>query len=263
VSGAALKVFLVAEGPSELGHLDQPAPERRGRRAIRRAKGYLPPMLRKLFDRPLEIQAQRVTSLGRFERKPRLKGHADRAAKALSLASVFECRVLVFVKDVDRQPGKKKSDDERRKKLRAMHEEIEEGFAAVVEADEVLRVKATPCRMIEAWALGDTAAVAENAGGDAARVDVPSRPETLWGAEQDPASDHPKCVLRRVLGREASAEVFEALAEAADAATLRRCCPESFAPFADEVAKVASAVARAEDVGARPRTRPRRPRERA
>lgn len=257
MSHAATKVLLVAEGPSEIGDLDQPPPlDRKGR--LMRAQGYVPPMLRKLLDRPLDIHAQRVTSLGRFEQRRRLKGHADRAAKALSLASEF-ARILVFVKDVDRQPGKTKSEVERRKKLRAMQEEIEAGFAAVADAEHVLRVKATPCRMLEAWALGDRKALAKVAETRVTGAEVPSKPESLWGLEDDPASSHPKCVLRRVLGKRAYADVFGQLAEAANVDTLRESCPESFAPFAEEAARAAEVLQRegADGGAARPRSRHR------
>lgn len=249
----AARVLIVAEGPSEIGELDQLAgalpAAARGR--ARRPEGYIPPMLRGLLrdlPRPITIEAQRVTSIGRYDKKPRLKGHADRAAKALALASSGDYDLLVFVKDVDRAPGRKKSDVERRKKLAEMHQEIEAGFADVTGANDVARVKATPCRMIEAWALGDPRAIAVVRAEDrlASKAPpaspIPARPETLWGDESDPDSDHPKCVLRRALGQDASARVFEQLATLADAAALERSCVESFAPFVAELRRIVGAT---------------------
>jgi hypothetical protein len=94
-------------------------------------------------------------------------------------------------------------------------------------------VKATPLRMLEAWALGDAAAVeAVGKRGDAAAV--PARPEETWGDEKKPTSGHPKCVLRRALGRDPSPQDFADLAEASDVDVLRATCPASFAPFAGE-----------------------------
>jgi hypothetical protein len=201
-------------------------------------------MLRKLLGLEVSIDAQRITSLGRFEEGRRPKGHADKAAKALRLAETQGYALLVFIKDVDRQPGAKKSDHERRAKLRAMHEQIEHGFAAVDGADHVLRVKGAPCRMIEAWALGDVDALDRVRARRGRKAVVPARPETLWGKEQDPASNHPKCVLARVLGENANALVFEELAREASEETLRHACPESFAPFADEVRAAARGLRR-------------------
>ena len=183
--------------------------------------------------------------LGRYEEKRRLPGHADRAAKALRLAETQGYSLLVFVKDVDRQPGTKKSATERRKKLRDMHAEIQAGFDDVKGADHVPRVKATPCRMIEAWALGDPNAIKKVGAKRTSQAAVPARPEEVWGKEQQPSSDHPKCLLRRALGKDVNALVLEELAREASPATLRATCPESFAPFADEVLEAINAIAMA------------------
>jgi hypothetical protein len=212
-------------------------------------------MLRKLLPVPLHIDAQKVTTLTRVE-ETRRRGHADRAAKALRLAETQGYELLVFVKDVDKQPGKKTSPIERRKKLRAMHSEIQQGFDEVDGADEVLRIKATPCRMLEAWALGDVQAIRRVVGPGAHVERASSTPEDLWGDEQDPASNHPKCVLRRIVGGAVNAWLFERLAAETNPATLRKTCPDSFAPFADEVAEAAKTInarsaARARSRGAR------------
>jgi hypothetical protein len=261
----APRVLIIAEGPSEIGGLDALAGfSGSARRSPRVREGYIPPILRALLGVEVSIEAQRITNLGRYDAPVRLRGHADRAAKALALAAAAGFSLLVFIKDVDRQPGAKKSDVERKNKLKAMHAEIEAGFADVRSAADVLRVKATPCRMIEAWALGDVEAIATVAGARANRAEVPSRPEELWGAEQNPASGHPKCVLRRALGlassREMTAAVFEELAEAARPQVLRRTCAESFAPFADETAAAAKALRAAllPPSSSRPGTRPKR-----
>ena len=94
---SALKVLLIAEGPSEFGCLDNPY------RSASGDEGYFPPMLRKVLDRPLAIDAQSVMRIGRFDQKAKLKGHADRAASALLIASQYDYELLVFVKDVDRR----------------------------------------------------------------------------------------------------------------------------------------------------------------
>ena len=236
------RVLIVAEGPSEIGGLNALSGFSRtsGRNSPPVVEGYIPPMLRKLLDTAVAIEAQRVTRIGRFETP--LKGHADRAAKALVIAATSGYSLLVFVKDVDRQPGKKKSARERKKKLSAMHAEIEKGFGRVKDASDVVRVKATPCRMIEAWALGDADAVATVGGRGANRAEVPARPEGIWGAEDDPKSLHPKCALRRALGREADAKALQDLASEAQPEVLKQTCPESFMPFAREVAAAADAL---------------------
>jgi hypothetical protein len=227
----AYTVFIAAEGPSEIGEL---AREVQWRSNPPR-EGYLQPMLRKLLGEHVAFEGQKITILRRFDAKKKLQGHADRAAKALALARTVEgCRVLVFAHDVDKASGEKRNAAERRRLVKAMHKEIEAGFAAVKGADHVLRVKATPLRMIEAWALGDRKAVQAVAGKGGDSSALPKHSEETWGDVSDPRSGHPKCLLRRALGRDPEPMDFADLAAHASVKTLRVSCPESFAPFADE-----------------------------
>ncbi len=235
---SALRVLIVGEGRSDIGDLDALAlPQPVGKRAKAVVQGFVPPLVRRVLGK-VDIEAQKVTSLGRYEKKAKLDGHADKAAKALALAFAGSFDVLVFVKDVDRQGGVKKSAKERNAKLKAMHFQIDAGFAAVTGAEAVARVKGTPCRMIEAWALGDADAIAKVANVRAKREPCPSAPEELWGDESDTASSHPKCVLPRVLGKEAAAETFEEIAHEVDLDRLVESCPESFEPFLRELRAV-------------------------
>ena len=235
------KVLIVAEGRSEIGDLDARWPKRRGRRG-RACEGFIPPLLRRLLDLPIEVHAQKVTTLIAPGSRRKLKGEANRAAMALSLASSDGCALLVFLRDVDKTPGVKKTALERRRKIRSMHDEIDAGFAAVSDAARVARVKGTPCRMIEAWVLGDAKAVMSSA---TKKTTVPPNPEDLWGDDHDPNSNHPKCVLRRVIGKEVSAELFEEIAMATRPETLRVTCPDSFDPFVKEVAAARAKLAKA------------------
>lgn len=232
---ARTRVFVVAEGPSEIGDLDQLAGGRRGSRS---AEGYIPPMLRKLLGEKPEITAQRVTRLSRLDKPGSAKGHGIRAAMAMALAVADGCDVLVFVKDVDREPGRKKSSLERKNKIAQMHAQIEAGFDSVNGGEAIARAKATPCRMIEAWALGDAVALASVARSVVSQGKHARRPEELWGDESDPTSDHPKCVLERALGTKPTSRLFEDLATESSPDTLRKTCPETFKPFADEMAVV-------------------------
>lgn len=236
---AAHKVLVVAEGASELGDLAK-EPSFRGDPP---RDGYLQPMLRRLLGGEWEFEGQRITLLGRFSDKKRLKGHADRAAKALALAATLDgCRLVVFAHDVDKGSGEKRGSAERRRRVAEMHADIETGFAAVSHADHVLRVKATPLRMLEAWALGDREAIRAVAGRDGDASAVPDHPEETWGDEKDSSSRHPKSLLRRALGREPAPDDFARLAENARVDVLCETCPASFAPFAREADAAREAV---------------------
>lgn len=236
-------VFIAAEGPSELGDLAK-EPQYRSNPS---REGYFQPMLRKLLGEPVAFDGQKIALLGRHGVKRRLRGHADRAAKALAIASSIEgCRVVVFAHDVDKGTGEKRSAVERRRRVKEMHKEIEEGFGAVQDAEHVQRIKATPLRMIEAWALGDREAVEAvtamaDKGSD--KTAIPAHPEEVWGDESNPRGNHPKCLLKRALGRDPSHEDFAELADRAQVDTLCTTCPASFAPFAADAEHAASNLA--------------------
>lgn len=91
---------------------------------------------------------------------------------------------------------------------------------------------AMPKETVEAWVLGDEASINEVT--DAATP--PSRPEALWGAKQDPTSNHPKQVLTRLVGKRLSTEGFARAGSVALPSRLCVSCPESFIPFSKEVA---------------------------
>jgi hypothetical protein len=60
--------------------------------------------------------------------------------------------------------------------------------------------------------------------------------------QTDSGSNHPKCLLRRALGREPTADDFADVAKHSDPSTLRRTCPLSFVPFADDAEDAAAFI---------------------
>ena len=221
-------VFIAAEGPSEIGDLSHPLPYREGK------EGYFQPLLRKLCGGRVQLKfdGAKIASLPKARDLDVKKGHGRKAAQALALARTAGARALVYVKDVDKLSGTKASARERRRKQRELREAIEAGFEASEADDGPQRIVATPCRMIENWALGDPDAFKTL---DAPAPKLPAAPEELWGDEKDPKSNHPKCVIRRALDRSPSARDFADLADASDVTRLAKSCPESFEPFAEAV----------------------------
>lgn len=233
-------VYLVGEGPDDIGDLATPGG------GERRFEGFMQPVLRRLAGERLRLRfiGRRTTRLVTGKRraiKERSTGLAKKAADALRLAEYEGARALVFVADVDREGGSKKTDRERQRRREKVASDIRSGFdkarRATPALGSVVTIAATPVRTIEAWALGDAAAIREVAGGDFGARRLTERPEELWGGRSEPASNHPKHVLHRVLGREPSRGDLAAIAELADLARLRGSCPESFEPFAAAVSQ--------------------------
>lgn len=231
----ACRVFMVGEGPSDIGDLaDHPS----YRDEENRRDGYLQPVIRKLTG-SLEVSfydGRRLVSLAHTteKRQPAHWMHRRKAAQALALATLLGADALVFSCDVDKAHGPA-SDSERRKRLRAIRQSIEDGFEHVRRSDpqsaRVATAIAVPSRMIEAWALGDREALARLLDLDASEL-VYGKPEELWGKEHAPNSNHPKAVWRRLTdGKITHAEI----AEASDPEILRETCPESFNAFADDI----------------------------
>ena len=228
------KIFLVGEGASDIGDL---AKEPTWRDLKQPREGFLQPILRRLApDMELEFEGRQLLSLAPadddapFEIASAL---AAKAGKALALASLEGASFLVLITDVDREHARKRSAHEARRQMGLLRRNIETGFTAARARSQklstVTTVVATPMRMVEAWALGDPAALPRQ------MTSAATRPEELWGAKRDPQSNFPKHVLKRALGRDPSPEDFADLGERVDLDTLCETCPASFRPFAEEV----------------------------
>jgi hypothetical protein len=223
------RVFLAGEGPSDIGDLSRPAGYRGDR------EGFLQPILRKLIGADVEVdfEGAKITTLARSKIRTSDRLYARHASQAHVLAEVEGCTALVFCCDVDRMPGVKRSRKEARDRIAELRDSIHRGFADARRQSEaeLATVVATPCRMIEAWALGDPDALLAM-GARRAALSGMERPEDLWGDADDPASMHPKRALDRVIGRQP--ELAE-IAEAAEPRVLSGACPLTFRPFAEAV----------------------------
>ncbi len=113
------KVFIAAEGPSEIGDLASFAPVS----GKRRREGYFQPMLRKLLGREVIFGGRKITVLRREDSAETGKSHIHtvRARMALALAVTEGCDVVVFAHDVDREQGVTRSALERQRRVAEMH----------------------------------------------------------------------------------------------------------------------------------------------
>lgn len=224
------RVYLAGEGPHDIGDLARSAPYRAGR------EGFLQPVLRRLVGDAmgLEFEGQSVTTLPRNRLDRPADALARKAGQALAGACEDGCCAVVMAVDVDKEAGRRASPRERARRIRNLRNRLERGFEKARKKDPDLAgipaIVATPCRMLEAWALADADVLARLHGPHVrAALAKLGCPEDLWGARTDPGSNHPKSVLRRLTGGKAD---MAAIAEKADLSKLATACPESFAPFA-------------------------------
>jgi Domain of unknown function (DUF4276) len=221
-----MRIFLVGEGRHDIGDLAIASPYRQSK------PGFLQPVIEKIVGPRAIFDGQKVSVLGK---KPvrGLRGALERKAWMASLlAENAESDLLVFVTDLDRVSGTRRGDAA--KDIKRKSELINRGCQSLL--GKVECVPGIPCRTIEAWALGDRAAVASLIGADEP-VQLPGgrSPEVLWGKPRDPNSDHPKMVLKRILGQMGTQEDLSQIAERADIRAMRQACPLSFEPFVTEL----------------------------
>lgn len=154
---------------------------------------------------------------------------ARRGLMAALIAEQQGAELLVLVTDLDRGSGRK---DRPARAIEQKQVPIARGCG---EAEaEVAHVIGIACRTIEAWALGDLAAVGSIGAGRAA-LPPGKNPEQLWGKPRDPGSNHPKFVLARALDRRATSDDLRRIAEQADLEQVAMSCPLSFRPFWEEL----------------------------
>lgn len=182
-----MRVFLVGEGRHDIGDLAA-APPHRGS-----DPGFLQPVVEEIVGPRVEFDGQKVSLLG----KKRVRGLREALERKAWVASVLaqnaEADLLVFVADLDRGSGmgKRRATVDISRKSNVIRRGCETNTGGQLEC-----VPGIPCRTIEAWALGDLAAVESLLGtGKSIRLPGGKGPEELWGAPGDPKSNHPKMVV--------------------------------------------------------------------
>ena len=217
-----MKVLLCGEGPHDIGLPNQWDDRRRDYVEL---DGWMQPIVRQALGDAPEFTVQRRIELQVQSRDPNRRhlpvGHGAKAYLAKRLAATSGYETLVFMADTD-------STDIR--DWRRIVGEIEAGFA-LLEAP-VRCVACVPMSASESWLLADPDAWLEATGYDGS--ELPSRPEAIWGARDDPAADHPHRYFLRICGaagvpddRETRVRIAEVIA----LPTARARCPQSLEPF--------------------------------
>jgi hypothetical protein len=117
--------------------------------------------------------------------------------------------------------------------FREIYTATKEAFISAGVPVDVKSIAIIPKEMTESWLLADISAI--NSLGDGLHhVSMSPNPESLWGDEDDPASNYPKNYLKRQLEQldmEADSKIYTEIAENIDIEVLKRRCPESFGQF--------------------------------
>lgn len=207
-----MKILLCAEGPNDFGRVGQ--------------EGWLQAVLKQALSPRRSISFQRIMRNELFAiTKPRLKGHGSKAQAAHLLARRENCDAVVFMADSDT-----KSVRDWRKKYKL----LVEGFDTNIRRP--VAIACFPKSSSESWLLSDVEAW--SVLGLADGQSLPRRPEDLWGARRDPASNHPKNVFSRVCelaGQGNTSETRYEVAIGTRLTVLESQCSVSFPPFHESV----------------------------
>ena len=207
-----MKVFLVGEGPTDIGDLANSFQYRKDPPE----DGFLQPLIRTMVQEPCEIVGQKITALRPRTvrgRKTAIKGKAEIAA---AVASVDEADVLVYSMDGDNDFDRRRGD-----------------LATKLDATGASYAIAMPRTTIEAWAMADDAALRSVDDG----ITAPSQPENLWGKPKDPGSNHPKNYLTRLLGERPDRQLLAGIAANSLPSAMCATCPDGFRPFSNEMSE--------------------------
>lgn len=218
------RILILGEGATEL------------RAPGERWAGCARVLLERLFGSPpKELVSFDEHVLSRFrsdpelrEGEPRVRGESDQARLGRKLAA-RDAHALVLVRD----------DDHRDRRIA-----IERGLAeAHAQGHVVPAVLALAIECIEAWALADPDAWL-HVYGKVPRL--PPAPEALWGDVRDPASNHPKSVLRRCfeeIGRSSGSNAVTRLLEHASLERVASRCPRGFGQFVTDLRRAFPPIA--------------------
>lgn len=172
---------------------------------------------------------------GRY-RKYKIKGIAKKLFRFVSLyKNRSDFNLLIFFSDTDKTQGERASKTEAKRKYQAILNDINEAKRLLDdEMPNLTLIPMIPIRILECWLLGDYEGF-ENIGCSPQNPLLPSKPELVWGDQNDPNSNYPKNYLKRILengGFENNTETYQLIILNNNLDNLKQNCSLSFAPFA-------------------------------
>ena len=229
------RVLLCGEGPTDYGSRRYASDEW--------DEGPVQPIIRKsinveiVFDYATrdDIKKKRIQRTG----GKGLKGHGYKAYALCLIARSMNIDHIICCVDADRSTSSSNTAVNARKRFREVYAEIRNGFELFSAERSESSIPMIPLKMIESWLLADETAFATCFGHTPTNPALPTKPELIWGDENDPASKHPKKYMKRVLDQYpdtlANRETFKDIAENIDIDTLKGKCPISFDRFYQDV----------------------------
>jgi hypothetical protein len=215
-----MKVLFVGEGKHDIGRPEFAV-------EIRPAQGVVPTLARRVCPYIHESSvAIGWTEVPVLRQKPNLKGLAVKVRSSIALAVRHDCDGIVCVHDSD-------GEDDRLTDMTA---------GAAVDPTQRI-VCGLAIKSIEAWTLGDPAAIANVLGVEVAEIRTHYRLQDV--EEFSEGSGKPEKQPKRILSQLAALKhrtadvVFrQEIAENTDPAELAKNCANGFKPFAERLAAV-------------------------
>jgi dihydrofolate reductase len=197
-----VKLLVCGEGTSEIGH-----PEH---------QGVVETLVRRCLESDARCLTFEVVKVSQLPKDRAQAGEARRARQAIDEARRRQCDGFIFVRDADGHHVER-------------HRQLEAAFSNL----EVPHVVGIAIETLEAWLMSDPDAIRDVLR---KRVDVPPRPESLWGRPGGPG--HPKFEwnqLCREARYDSGLSTMAAVAERLSIDRARAACPVGFGRFHDQL----------------------------
>lgn len=174
----------------------------------------------------LQIDGIEKNKLPKIQKVKWKKGHSVKAEKLGRYAILHSYKVAICYVDCDNNTFEK------------IYKDITEGFSDY--KNKVIGIPMIPKAMIESWLMADENAYLKVFGKKPSKPHLPKEPESLWGKKEDPNSNYPKNVLKRIVSqfnREPEGWRY-ALARNSNSKTLLLKCPVSYGRFHCDMKKI-------------------------
>lgn len=193
---------------------------------------YMRGIAKQVTEEPIEFFVFEKEDVRRVKVQQRslqgLTGQGVPAKKFTILMKQNGLQEGVFYNDADKESGTKNTKHAAIKHFEERYQEVKNGL------NDVEAIPMVPLRMIESWLLGDKKALELALAVQIPLEKMPSSPELLWGAKDNPKSDYPKHYLTRLINKPANRELFVDIAKNAKVETMREKCPISYERFYED-----------------------------